>query len=62
MINYTEVKSGDYINWYDSTGDHLGIAEYDERYTGKLRIGGRSIKDIWENSKEFRIVAQWKER
>lgn len=54
--NGQTIVAGDTINWKDDSGNRTGKVIADSTYEGGLRIGGRSLKAIWENSNTMEVV------
>jgi len=52
------VCDGDYIVWLERGVEHGNTVVADEKYTGGLRLGGRSLKDVWENSDNLIITSK----
>lgn len=51
-----EIKAGQTLIWTDVNGDHTGKVEADPKYNGGLRVGGRSVKNIIDDSDTVKIV------
>lgn len=51
-----EIVAGDKLIWKDQSGERTGTVKADPKYEGGLRIGGRSVKDIYEQSDSMTVV------
>jgi hypothetical protein len=54
--NDVEVFSGHRVSWSDHKGSHVGNVEHDHKFSDNLRIGGQSVRSIWEESDSFEVV------
>jgi hypothetical protein len=53
--NGVPVRTGSHVTWEDHAGMHYGIVESDSTYVGGLKIGGRSVKNVWEYATVFKV-------
>jgi len=51
-----EIKAGDRLLWVDENGEHTGRVEADPKYNGGLRVGGRSVKNIIDDSEKVTVL------
>lgn len=51
-----EIKAGCKLIWKDANGEHTGTVEADPKYNGGLRVGGRSVKNIIDDSDSVMVV------
>lgn len=52
-----EIKVGDKICWTDRSGsDRIGTVEADAKYSGGMKVGGRSVKNIFDEEDKITIV------
>lgn len=51
-----EIKAGCKIIWKDTNGEHTGTVEADPKYNGGLKVGGRSVKNIIDDSDSVMVV------
>lgn len=52
-----EINVGDRITWSEHSIERSGIVVLDIRYRASMRIGGRSIPNIIEESEWVRVVS-----
>ncbi len=52
------IVAGDTLIWKDRSGDRTGVVIADLAYTGGIRIGGRSVSDIYEESDTMTVVVK----
>lgn len=57
-INGRTVKAGSKISWKDDDGEHIGTVVEDPKYNGGLRVGGRSLKNIIDDSDEVEVIKE----
>lgn len=48
------IVAGDKVRWKDNTGERNGVVVANDQ--GELRIGSRSLKEIWDNSDSMEVV------
>jgi hypothetical protein len=52
-----EIKVGDKISWTDRSGsDQVGTVVADPKYSGGMKVGGRSVKNIFDEEDKITIV------
>ena len=51
------IVAGNQIRWKDRTGERGGNVMADDGYEGGLRVAGRSLKEIWDNSEEMEVLS-----
>lgn len=52
-----EIKVGDKICWTDRSGtERIGTVEADSKYTGGMKVGGRSVKNIFDEEDKITVV------
>ena len=53
---YLDAKVGDVIRYFEDGYEHFGRVEVDPEFVGGLKIGGRSVKNIYDEADEFDIL------
>lgn len=53
-----EIKAGVTLMWTDANGDHVGKVTADPKYNGGLKIGGRSVKNIIDDSDKVMVIKE----
>lgn len=51
-----QIKAGSKLIWKDVNGEHTGTVEADAKYNGGLKVGGRSVKNIIDDSDSVMVV------
>ena len=54
----SDIKAGDHLFWTDVHGEHTGTVVKDPKFNGGLKVGGRSVKNIYDESEKFRILKE----